>query len=287
MELFQLRQFEKIAEYENMTKAAEELHISQPTLSSTVRSLERELGVRLFSREKKRLHLTEADKILSRHAEQILGAERSALDEIERFKRHEAEIEVGFCDPGPMWYYAPRYTLQNTDKKMSPELFSLDENPEKLLRDHRYHVLITAGPVTGDGIESVPLVHEYFTLSLPREHPLASKHALCFRDAGIRKALLLYVEGSAFLDHQKVYWKELGDKVSLELCSDYFLFLQRLQSSDIVSFSTFLSQTYREHLPSRVLVPLTDPELSIDYYVTYLSADRQNLRSFLEWIKRA
>lgn len=59
MELTQLLQFKTIAESKTMREAAERLHISQPALSSSLKNLETELGVRLFERQKNHLILNQ------------------------------------------------------------------------------------------------------------------------------------------------------------------------------------------------------------------------------------
>ena len=58
MDIRDMNYFLQIAEYENISKAAEELHISQPPLSRQLRKLEEELGVELFTRDNGRLQLT-------------------------------------------------------------------------------------------------------------------------------------------------------------------------------------------------------------------------------------
>lgn len=72
MELRILRYFLMIAKTENITKAAELLHISQPTLSRQIRELEDELGVLLFDRTARKLHLTQEGMLLKERAEEIL-----------------------------------------------------------------------------------------------------------------------------------------------------------------------------------------------------------------------
>lgn len=50
--------FQKVAELEHLTKAAEALHIAQPALSRTIRSMEEELDVSLFTHQGRNIHLT-------------------------------------------------------------------------------------------------------------------------------------------------------------------------------------------------------------------------------------
>ena len=64
MELFQLRYFLTVAKYENFSKAADELLVSQPSISKAIMQLEQELGVQLFDRNGKRIKLNNAGKAL-------------------------------------------------------------------------------------------------------------------------------------------------------------------------------------------------------------------------------
>ena len=62
MELQQLRYFKALAEIGNLTKTAEKLHVTPPTLSNSISRLEEDLGVQLFDRVKGRLYLNEVGK---------------------------------------------------------------------------------------------------------------------------------------------------------------------------------------------------------------------------------
>lgn len=78
MKLRHLQYFVTVAEELNMRIAAEKLHISQPPLSRQVRELERELGIELFKRDKKKLQLTQAGEYFLKEAREILLKSRNA-----------------------------------------------------------------------------------------------------------------------------------------------------------------------------------------------------------------
>ena len=80
MEIRTLRYFLAVAREENMTRAAEMLHVTQPTLSKAMRSLEEELGKKLFTRHSFSIALTEEGVLLRDRAEDLL----SMADKIER-----------------------------------------------------------------------------------------------------------------------------------------------------------------------------------------------------------
>lgn len=81
MELRVLRYFLAVAQYQNITKAAQELLISQPTLSRQLAELEAELGVTLFIRGHRQITLTEAGEYLQARAKEIVQlADQTATD---------------------------------------------------------------------------------------------------------------------------------------------------------------------------------------------------------------
>lgn len=72
MEIRTLRYFLAVAREENMTRAAETLHVTQPTLSKQLKSLEDELGKKLFIRHSFSIQLTEEGLLLRRRAEDLV-----------------------------------------------------------------------------------------------------------------------------------------------------------------------------------------------------------------------
>jgi LysR family transcriptional regulator, salicylic acid-responsive activator of bsdBCD len=82
MDIRQLRYFLAIAEEQNITKAAEKLHIAQPPLSQQLKLLEEELGVRLIERSTRKIQLTDTGKKLRNRAEQIIKLMETTVREL-------------------------------------------------------------------------------------------------------------------------------------------------------------------------------------------------------------
>ncbi|SMO66817.1 LysR family transcriptional regulator [Melghirimyces algeriensis] len=72
MEIYQLRYFLTIVKCKNFTKAAKQLHITQPALSKQMKCLEEEMRQKLLLRTRKGVQLTPEGKLLKKHAETIL-----------------------------------------------------------------------------------------------------------------------------------------------------------------------------------------------------------------------
>lgn len=88
MELRVLNYFLTVAREENITKAAQSLHITQPTLSRQLMQLEEELNVKLFRRSNHRIYLTEDGMILKRRAQELL----TLVDKTKKDFLHKDEI---------------------------------------------------------------------------------------------------------------------------------------------------------------------------------------------------
>lgn len=96
MELRVLKYFLVIAREENFTKAAKQLHITQPTLSRQIAQLEDELGVTLFERNNYKIVLSEDGMILKRRAQEILSlANKTKQDFLYKDEHLEGTISIG------------------------------------------------------------------------------------------------------------------------------------------------------------------------------------------------
>ena len=107
MEIRVLRYFLETAREENMTRAAERLFISQPTMSKQLKELEKELGVKLFKRSNYNIKLTEAGMLLRERAEDILSLVDKTLEEFKSLDDlNSGDIYVGAPESEAMEQFA-------------------------------------------------------------------------------------------------------------------------------------------------------------------------------------
>lgn len=115
-----LKYFQKVAELEHMTQAANALHIAQPALSRTIRSLENELDVKLFDRQGRSIRLTRDGHILLKHAESFL--------------KEYAEMQQEFKDSRDLQQMTVRLFIQTATKLIPSFLKEFKrEHPEAIV----------------------------------------------------------------------------------------------------------------------------------------------------------
>lgn len=95
MKLIQLQYFRAICKHSSITKAASELHISQPSLSNTIKELENEFGFSLFYRLSKGLALTEEGKLFLQEATQLLEHADHFVAEMQDLGSAKRDIKLG------------------------------------------------------------------------------------------------------------------------------------------------------------------------------------------------
>src|SRR4051812_41718142 len=97
MELRHLRYFAAVAEELHFGHAAARLHIAQPPLSRQIRALEEELGVALFSRDRRRVELTLGGRVLYEEVRQLFSQLDRAIDRVHRSSRGETgSLLIGY-----------------------------------------------------------------------------------------------------------------------------------------------------------------------------------------------
>lgn len=283
MELNQLLQLKTIIESKTMTAAAERLHISQPALSSGLKKLEEELGVQLFERKKNNISLNKAGEIAFTYACAILGQAEEMKNTFRQYAKENNLINLGFCDPGPMRFSAPLLQKSNHNLTISSELVDDDSKLLNDLLSRKYDAVITLEKLNHPDVESHPFAKEQLMLSVPLEDELAHKTSINLHEYPDRE-FAIYRSYCAYERKMKGFMNWLTELPHIKIYTDYFIFRQMLEHSNVLSFTTRLVQVYRND-GERVIIPLEDDGISATYWLSYTKDNKKRLKGILSWVE--
>jgi LysR family hydrogen peroxide-inducible transcriptional activator len=202
MELHQLRYFCAVAETGSFSRAAEQSHVSQPSLSQQIMKLEDELGARLFDRLGRSVRLTEPGKTFLPRARAVLRELAAAKGDVVEGKEFiGGPIVIGVI-PTVAPYFLPSRLTAFSRKFPQVQLSVVEEITPVLLdrlRAGTVDVAILALPIRGHEFDSYPLLTERLFAALPRKHKLTSRPFLSLKDLRTDSFLLLR-DGHCFRD---------------------------------------------------------------------------------------
>ncbi|HEY0943997.1 MAG TPA: LysR family transcriptional regulator [Opitutaceae bacterium] len=185
MELHQLRYFLAVARTRNFSRAAEQCHVAQPSLSQQIMKLEEELGERLFERTKRSVSLTPAGECLRERAERVLDELDQARDEIRGVRGLlRGRVVVGAL-PTVAPYLLPPLLRTFGERYPGIEVVVHEDTTAQLVRAveaKELDLALTSLPVERHGLVAEKLFDEELLLVLPRKHALAEKPKLGLRD---------------------------------------------------------------------------------------------------------
>ncbi len=178
--LRQLAAFEAVARHLSFTRAAAELHLTQPAVSMQIKQLEQATGLPLFEQLGKRIYLTEAGRELyqySRNIQQQLQELESVLEDLKGVRRGRLSLAVASTAN----YFAPRL-LAAFSKRYEAVAFSLDvTNREALLRHleaNDQDLVIMGRPPEELDVEAAPFMENPLVVIAPPDHPLAGRRRI-------------------------------------------------------------------------------------------------------------
>jgi LysR family hydrogen peroxide-inducible transcriptional activator len=210
MNLRDLQYLVAVADHGHFGRAAEVCFVSQPTLSTQIKKLERDLGIELIERVPRRVVLTAPGEEIVRLARTILAE----VDDIHAIARQAADPESATLRIGLFPTLAP-YLLPHVVPALHQrfpklELLLSEEKTEIVLdrlRDGQLDAGAVALPIRDDGLVVEPLFDEDFVLAVPIGHPLATDVGPVDPDVLADDRVLLLEEGHCLRDQ------------ALEVCS--------------------------------------------------------------------
>jgi len=166
----QLKYAIKLSESLNFSQVAEQLNISQPALSKQILSLEKELGVKLFDRDKFPMTLTPAGEYFMVEAKELLYKEEQLIRSMKRFSTGEADRVTIGISPFRSLYMMPA-VVKELRKKFPGVQVTLRENGSDIIRkevaEGKYDFALVNLPVDESVLEVMPIEPDTLVMAVP------------------------------------------------------------------------------------------------------------------------
>ena len=182
--LRQLAVFEAVARHSNFSRAAQELHLSQPAASMQVKQLEENIGLPLFEQLGKKIFLTEAGQELLHYARGIrqqLDEAETTLEELKGLHRGTLHLTMASTAN----YFAPQL-LAAFHQKYPDARVQLDVTNRagliEAVRNNTTDMAIMGRPPAGLGLVGTPFMDNPLVIIAPPTHPLASRKRIALAE---------------------------------------------------------------------------------------------------------
>ena len=148
----QLHYFLKISDKQNLTLAAQELVISPPALTATLRRLEKELGCQLFDRSGRNIVLNTRGQILYQYAKEALKALDTAREEIALAQQHsDTHLTIGLASPLICHDMLKAFLQLHPEIQLTHQVLRINQLMSPTLKQEVDFVIASKGDVTDPG----------------------------------------------------------------------------------------------------------------------------------------
>lgn len=218
MTLLQLTNFCTIVKHMNFNKAAKELHVSQPTLSNSIASLEKELGLFLFERKGHHIELTKYGTYYYDNIHEALQKLDTATADVKKLANAvTGHIDIAYNPPfaqGFVPHHVYKFLDLEKDNKITVQFEQLSSTKIVAgIQDGRYDVGFLTMVPDIPGMTFVPLQRQEMVAIVPSTHRLAGKSSICLaelnsyffvayiKEAGLRRIVDNYLNQAKIVPH--------------------------------------------------------------------------------------
>lgn len=188
MNLNQLHYFSKLAEVEHYTKAAEELNISQPSLSHAIRELEKELGTKLFEKQGRGVVLTKYGRLFREYADESLKILDTGIRKVRSLTgQTEGVVELAY-----IYTLGSEFVPQlvsdfiRTHEELKVQFRVTVGNTSEVIqgiKDERFDIGFCSMTERESDISFTPVGTENLVVVVPKGHPLSDEEAVDLEQA--------------------------------------------------------------------------------------------------------
>ncbi len=271
-----IRYFVAVAREGNVTRAAELLHISQPSLSAAVKQLEQQLGVGLLERSGRRISLTAAGELLKRRGQELLDhADAVAAEVSQRGDATAGRLRLGLT-PTARYGVGPELLAACARDAPAVMIYTSEDTTGALLRDvaqGRLDIAVTfCAPEPPEGIVLTLLRDESALVHMPSDHHLSGRSQLSLSDlAGESILVSAGQDSSGFTDRVLSAFAEAGISPHTRVDPYPDLGLQAVREG--LGIVVYSRSAFPRRLAGSAFVPLC-PSLGLPFHLAARNGDK-------------
>ncbi|RTE10700.1 LysR family transcriptional regulator [Paenibacillus whitsoniae] len=261
MDIRHLQYIQEIVRLNSFTKAAETLHITQPSISKAVKQLEQELGTDLFIREGKHFRLTDAGSAILKYAGPILQLFESLQSELNDLNYlNQGSIRIGLPPMAGASFF-PTVIKRFQDRYRGIAITMIEEGAVKIeegLIDGTLDVGVVISPIKADIFDSFALIQDRLSLVVSPSHRLAGRDEVKLAELA-EERFILFNRNFALHDQIIGRCRSVGFEPQIVHESSQWDFIAAMVGAELGI--AMLPQTICQTLPAEriVVVPLVQP----------------------------
>lgn len=255
-----LEQLTAFARCGTLSAAAEELHISQPTITRTMQRLEDDFGAPLFVRSKNSIELNETGKMAEEYARKLIFEAENAVRSVREFDKNLRSVNVASCAPAPLWSLLPELSARFPKNTVTSQLMDIPEIIAAVSAG-RQDIGILPFECHDKGLVDMVYIKEDLAVCVPPESPLAELEEVSFAELNGFNCLLR---------DQLGFWTEMCQRKMpasrFLIQTDASEFYELVKASTLLCFTTKLANPAGT-IYDRKTVPISDSEAHITYHL--------------------
>ena len=280
LDLKNLEQFVTFADCGTLSGAAEKLHVSQPTLTRTMRQVEEQFNLTLFERGKNRIALNETGKYAAECARKLLEEADRTKQLVQTYDKKAHTIHVESCAPAPLWVLLPELSARYCENTISSRLSEIEEVIQSVV-DGKSQIGILPYPcpkeiLTEKRLIDAVYVREKLSVCVPKGHELEKYEELSFGELNGYNCLLRDQIG---------FWTDMCyEKMPASrflVQTDEFEFQELVKTSSLLCFSTNFGTVIPEVMKDRKMIPLTDSEADVTYHLICQKKNMEYIQMYI------
>ena len=253
MELLQIEYFLTVARTENMTAAANSLHVAQSSVSRCISRLEESLGVPLFERSGRGIVLSDYGREFYKRAETIMRELSDGERQLKEMRDQQfGRVSIGTSEARQINQLMIQYVEEHPNVLFRQRRVYQSEEVKALLDQGALDYALTFEPLPAAEYEWTPLITERYYLLVSARHPFADRETVALKELGGQRIILNDSDSPEYVDHQL---REQGIDQPFAFIGDEYEVLGSMveRNAGVAMISALGLYDLRKNLPMQML----------------------------------